>query len=103
MIRTPLTTLLTTSIAAAMGSFVVFSNNLPAAGAAQTPSAVQTPAPRVPQDLRNRVLRDGRARVICELRLPVAHVPARALGGRRALPRPGQRIRAAARPDVARP
>src|SRR5689334_6239904 len=102
MIRTPLTTLLTTSIAAAMGSFVVFSNNLPAARAAQPPSAVQTPAPRVPQDLRNRVLRDGRARVIVELRLPVAHVPEGALGDRLAVARQRQRIAAAADRVVAR-
>jgi len=102
MIRTPLTTLLTTSIAAAMGSFVVFSNSLPAARAAQPPSAVQTPAPRVPQDLRNRVLRDGRARVIVELRLPAAHVPEGALGDRLAVARQRQRIAAAADRVVAR-
>jgi len=103
MIRTPLVSLLSTTVAAAAGTFIVFSSSAPAASAGQAAPAAQTAAaaPRVPQDLRNRVLRDGRARVIVELRLAAPYVPEGALGDRLAVARQRQRIAAAASRVVA--
>ena len=103
MIRTPLVSLLSTTVAAAAGTFIVFSNSAPAASALQATVTAQAAAasPRVPQELRNRVLRDGRARVIVELRLPTAHVPEGELRDQIAVARQRQRIAAAATRVVA--
>jgi len=83
MVRRLSVSLPATLVAAAVGAIVVFS------GAAR----VSAQGPQIPQELRNRVQRDGRARVIVELKLPAAHVAEGRLRNAPAIARQRQQIR----------
>ena len=83
MVRRRSVSLPATLVAAAAGLLVVLS------GAAR----VSAQGPQIPQELRNRVQRDGRARVIVELKLPAAHVAEGRLRNAPAIARQRQQIR----------
>src|SRR5713226_9273978 len=70
MSRRTVMALPTTLVATVAGLILVLSSRAPMPSA-QTPAA----APHIPQELRDRLQRDGRARVIVELKLPAPHVP----------------------------
>jgi subtilisin len=85
MIRRRFLSLHATIAVAAVGLIVVVFSGAPGSIAAQA-------TPRIPQDLRARVQRDGRARVIVELKLPAPLVPEGALGDAVAVARQRQQI-----------
>jgi subtilisin family serine protease len=83
MLGTRKVSLAVTLVGAAAGLLVVLSGGVP----------VSAQGPQIPQGLHDRVQRDGRARVIVELRLAAAHVAEARLADGPAIARQRQQIR----------